>query len=146
MSSPTFNDLPIFDSRKVDATYYSEGVLTVHGYSKIIQTLHFNGENGNRLIHHGWPDRQWTFQGLMSYDHATPASALTGLKDSFRAIETYIDSEDYHKLVDSFGSVFTKARINTFDHTPIHKSAEGYIAQVTITGIIQGMVFDGETS
>lgn len=146
MASPTFNSQTLFDSGD-GTTNYSEGVLFVGPYSKIRQKLHFNGEDGDRYLTHGFSDRTWTFRGLMS------APTIAGLLANFAAIEAYIDEADsdnstYHALTDSFGQSFTAAQIHNFQYEPPHYAVNRrgigeYVAQVTVTGVIQGMEVDG---
>ena len=138
MSSPTFNGSPIFDSIKADASTFTEGVLYCPEYSKITQVVHFNGEDGNRLIEHGFPDRPWIFDGYIS------GNTLTALKTRISAIEDQIDAQDYHVLVDSFGNTYANAKVMHLHMKMIRAGYGGeYVARVTITGIVQSMVHDG---
>lgn len=138
MASPTFNSQTIFDSKRTGGARFSEGVLWAQGYTAIWQRLHFNGEDGDRYLAHGKSDRQWVFSGILS------APTITELQGLFSAIQTYIDeAEDdptmYRTLVDSFGASYAHAQVRTFNALDIHVSKDGYIAQVQVTGIIQGM-------
>jgi len=145
MASPTFNGQSLFDSGD-GTSNYSEGVLFVGPYSKIRQPLHFNGEDGNRYLTHGWGDRTWTFKGLMS------APTIGGLFANFAAIEAYIDEADsddstYHALTDSFGGSYSAAQIHTLQYgephySKNHRGAGEYVTEVIATGIIQGMETD----
>src|SRR4051812_30942717 len=108
MASPTFDSTAIFDSLRADgSTLFSEGVLFVHGYEQITQRLHFNGEDGDRYLFHGWPDREWTYIGHLSAD------SFAHLATRLAAIQTKIDANTsdnstYKALVDSFGGTYDK--------------------------------------
>lgn len=135
MASPTFGGSPIFDSIRADNSTFTEGLLLVGDYTKIYQTIHFNREDGNRLISHGFPDRPWTFQGLISADTAAR------LKTRLSAIESQIDADDYHILVDSYGNTYANAKVMGMHPQRMYGVAN--MIGVVITGIIQGMAHDG---
>src|SRR5689334_18084975 len=88
MASPSFNNEAIFDSKRTGGTRFSEGVLWAQGYTAIWQRLHFNGEDGDRYLAHGKPDRQWVFNGILS------APTIDDLHDLFADIEGYIDEAE----------------------------------------------------
>lgn len=149
MASPTFNGQPIFDSSTLAATF-SEGVLWVPSYTKIYQPLHFNGEIGDRVLTHGYPDLQWMFKGLLS--------APSGLATKLAAIQAYIDEADadgstYRVLVDSFGNTYQKAQIRNMTVQEPHVKAGptglpngGFVCSIIVTGIIQSVSRYGVTS
>ena len=135
MSSPTFDSHKIFDSVRADATTYSEGVLWVPSYTGIRQKLHFNGEDGDRYLAHGYPDRPWIFKGVIA------APSLAGLKTLLVAIETAIDlSVDdptvTKALVDSFGNYYTEAQITSLHIVEITTTGDGYLAHIQVEGIV----------
>jgi len=138
MASPTFAGSAIFDSIRADNSTFTEGVLYCPEYSKITQSIHFNGEDGNRLVEHGFPDRNWVFEGMISAD------TLARLKLRISAIQSDIDAQDYHTLVDSFGNTYANAKVMHMHMRMIRiGTASEYIAAVTISGIVQGMIHDG---
>jgi hypothetical protein len=136
MASPTFNLIAIFDSVAADGTTkFSEGVLQVDQYTKIRQKLHFNGENGDRYLTHGWPDRKWTFRGYIS------APTYDDMQTILAAIEAVIDEADtatttFHALKDSFGQTWTNAQVHDLNILYKHVTETGYIVQVVVTGIV----------
>lgn len=138
MASPTFNGNKIFDSIDGEGNRYSEGVLWAPEFQKIIQTLHFNGENGDRILTHGYPDRPWVFTGIIS------APSIGSLNTLLAAIQTCIQDCDttggYHTLVDSFGHSYSNAQVRHYSCQDIRRSADGYLAVVRVTGVIRGMV------
>src|SRR2546423_11989980 len=117
MPSPTFDNSPLFDSKRADNSRFSEGVLYVQNYTSIRQRLHFSGEDGDRYINHGYPDLQWTFRGMLS------APSLADLKSMFDDIQSAIDDGqdgNYQTLVDSFGNTYEAAQVHAFDKGVIH--------------------------
>jgi hypothetical protein len=138
MATPTYNGTNLFNSDD-DTGTYCEGVLEALDYGGLFQTMHFQGEDGDRFLAHGWSSRQWVYRGFIS------AASLADLKVKYNAIEAEIDAavdhpDSYWKtLTDSFGSSFTKAQVRTFHKLGggTHKTADGYYCPIIVTGVIQ---------
>jgi hypothetical protein len=146
MPSPTFDGNKLFDSINHDGDNFSEGILYPLDYTKIIQDIHFDGENGDYILTHGWPDRKWEFVGLIS---APTGEAFGGI---IRAIQSAIDDADsddssYHDLKDSFGGDYPKAQVRSMSYLqkPHFTAGGGYVAQIRVEGVIQGMDQDGNS-
>jgi hypothetical protein len=143
--SPTFNGIALFDSVNGSGGNFTEGYLGMGPYSKIVQAIHVNGENGNRLLPMGWGDRTWTFKGIIS------APDITTLLNKLNAIQGYIDlhgGPTYYTLVTSMGDTFTtNAQITNMTPPEIRFRVgggySGYMTPIVVTGIVQGMQPDG---
>src|ERR1041384_8320383 len=89
MASPTFDSKKIFDSLTSvagpSATTLSEGVLWCPDYTGILQKLHFEGDDGDRFLTHGYPSRNWVFKGYLC------ALSLTDMIGLLNVIEGYVD-------------------------------------------------------
>jgi hypothetical protein len=143
MSSPTFNGNKIFDSLGATGTPFSEGVLVVSNYSAISQKIHFEGEVGDWTLWHGYPDLEWSFDGILS---ATTSSAFGGIIQGIQSAIDDAQAGNYHTLVDSFGSYYDNSQVRAFHYTDGPRVwvwnnagtlAFGYLARVKITGICQ---------
>lgn len=145
MATPTFDSHAVFSSVTSDAlatTILEEGTLLVEGYTGIIQKIHFEGEDGDRHLSHGYPSRTWKYRGLLS------APTLDGLNGLLVILEEYVDlfitdPTTYFALVDSFGNSYEDAAILTVDPTNLRKTDSGYCLNIVVTGIIQTMEQDG---
>ena len=147
MPNPSFNGQYIFSSYDVNADPFCEGTLLVGTYGPIIQQIHFNGANGAAVLNHGWPNREWKYEGFIS----VPTDDVTPLRTILATIQNYADEADsdestFHTLVDTLGYTYTDAQIHSFTPVMIQKANPGWIATVVITGIVKGMQQDGTSS
>lgn len=146
MASPIFNGNTIFDSIASDGMggtiVFSEGMLWAGSFSPIRQPIHFNGENGIRYLNHGYPDREWTFEGIFSApDLPTLQGIVVGIQDAIVAAQEA--PTVYYQLTDSMGIVYNEAQVTHYHPlSPMQKSDDGYLIKVRVQGIIQGMIED----
>lgn len=143
MSSPRFNSVHIFDSIDEDGSNVCAGNVKVHDYSPIIQPIHFNGENGTRLLTHGYPNRKWTFEGLLF------ARTSTELGTIIATIQTQIDAfvlnpNAWFILVDNFGRTYPSAQIHSIHGIDYHGiDAGGCLTPILVQGELAGMPHQG---
>lgn len=141
MPSPTYDGAAIFDSKRDGTHTFNEGVLYVDGdYTPIIQVIHFNGMDGDNVLVHGYADREWTYEGILS------STSLADLMSKISTIENKVDDfvtnpTTYKVLVDNFGNSFTNAQIRHFKVTERpHIEANGnWFCRIRVAGVVQGM-------
>lgn len=142
---PTFNGAPIFNSIDNLGGSFFQGALTAGAFNSIMQTYHFEGENGDRYLLHGQADRTWRYRGYIS------APDLVAWQGIIATIQRFIpkangDETKYYTLVDSTDTTYTNAQIRTVsysDDSP-HWAYDHVVGEVVVTGIIQGMQLDGD--
>jgi hypothetical protein len=143
MASPTFNTIHLFDSTAMDGSQVCAGTVKVHDYSPIIQPIQFNGENGTRLLTHGYPNRKWSFEGVLFARTATELGTLVA------AIQTQADNfvaapNNWYALVDNFGRTYTSAQIHSVHGIDYHGiDGGGCITPIIVQGELQGMPHQG---
>ena len=138
--SPVFDSKQIFDSWDADNNQFSEGCLTVLDFQKIRQRLHFNGEQGDRYLTHGYPDRRWVFEGLLSApDYDTLAAMIVQIQSYIKKADSLQNT--YSPMSDSFGNIFPYAQIHSFHYLQIPQIRidGGYVCRVRIDGCVLGM-------
>ena len=131
MATPTYDSKKLFSYQDSQSNWRTEGVVMVPDYSKVTQTLHFNGENGNRYLDHGYADQKWYYRGYLW------ASNLSGLVTAVKAIQTYVDNDpgdtaSYKPLVDTFGNSFPVALVTKLTKQVQRISADGWLADVVV--------------
>ena len=147
MPSPTFDSNKLFSSLDSRGNPIDEGVLWVPSYSQIAQKLHFEGEVGDYTLFHGYPDMQWRYDGYLSaYSGSDFGTLISNIQDAID--EATDDASTYKALVDSFGTSYANAQVRTFAFSePPHVTADGgWVAKVSITGVIQGNEHIGDNS
>lgn len=141
MARPSYNGFYLFDSYDPsNDTWYTEGNLLPGAFSGIRQTIHPNGAAGNAYVGHGFADRQWKYQGLIS-------GPLYHVLNQLADIESYIaeatnDPTTYHDLVDTYDRSWGDSQITTCTVVEGPRRCFGndhWIASVVVEGIIRAM-------
>jgi hypothetical protein len=143
MASPLFNAVHIFDSIDEDGINVCAGNVKVHDYSPIIQPIHFNGENGNRLLTHGFSNRKWTFEGYLFA--RTPGELASKIATIQFQIDSFVlNPNAWFVLVDNFGRTYPSAQIHSIHGIDYHAiDLGGCITPILVQGELQGMPHQG---
>lgn len=148
MASPTYDSVAIFDSKRSDNSTFTEGNLFVEDYTPIIQKLHFNQEDGDRYLVHGFGDREWVYEGLLSSptlaDLQSKIAIILGKINDFQSNPT-----TYKTLVDSYGTTYTSAaQIHHFHflERPHIEINGGYVCRIRVSGVLQGSLSSATAS
>ena len=127
---PSFDGL-LFNNYDGKCTMYCE-VAPVAG---ILQSIHFDGYDGDTVVHHGYPNRPWICQGRIIQN--TSFDIIQYIAD----LESYLDDafdDTWRTLNDSFGSHWPKARITQVAASNMKAVPGGWICELIVTGILDG--------
>ncbi len=127
---PSFDGLD-FTNSDGDCTF----TVTAGGVAPILQSVHFDKNDGDYVIAHGYSNRDWIGTGLIFQD------TQADMCDYIATLEAYEDDWNgttWRTLVDTTGNTWENARILSVVASPIRAAGDYFYVSLTITGKFDG--------